>query len=79
MVTITRHVLINIFQTEHFSAMKYDVGCEKNMSILVIPKSLKFWKKKSDLIIIVSWMNLTTTEPFPWPCTSSAIDLKQTM
>ena len=41
----TRHVFINIFQMEHFSAVKIDIGYEKNMSFLVIPKSLKVWKK----------------------------------
>ena len=37
MVTITRHVFINIFQTECISAVKFDTGYEKNMSFLVIP------------------------------------------
>ena len=46
MVTITRHVFINIFQTEHFSAaVKYAMGYEKNMRFLVIVKSPKVWKK----------------------------------
>ena len=45
-VTITRHVFINIFQTEHFSAVKFAMGYEKNMSFLVIGKSPKVWKKK---------------------------------
>ena len=27
------------------SAVKFDIGCEKNLSILVIPKSPKVWKK----------------------------------
>ena len=39
MVTITRHVFINTFQTERFSAVKFIMGYEKNMSFLVIPKS----------------------------------------
>ena len=40
----------HIFQKEHFSAVKFDIGYEKNMSFLVIPKSLQVWKKlhKSD-------------------------------
>ena len=41
MVTVTRHVFINIFQTEHFSAVKFDMGYEKNMSSLVTAKSQK--------------------------------------
>ena len=45
MVTITRHVFINIFQMEHFSAVKFAMGYEKNMSFLVIAKSPKVWKK----------------------------------
>ena len=36
MVTITRHIFINNFQTEYISAMKFDRGYEKNMSFLVI-------------------------------------------
>ena len=44
MVTITRHLYINIFQTEHFSVVKFDMCYEKNMSFLVIPKSPKVWK-----------------------------------
>ena len=45
-VTITRHVFINIFQTEHFLAVKFSVGYDKNMSFLVITESPKVWKKK---------------------------------
>ena len=46
MVTIkTRHIFINISQTEHFPAVKFDMGYEKNMSFLVIPKSPNLWKK----------------------------------
>ena len=37
-----RHVFIDIFQTEHFSAVKFVMSYYKNMSFLVIPKSLKF-------------------------------------
>ena len=32
-----------LFQTKHFSAVKFDMGYEKNMSFLVIPK----FEKKS--------------------------------
>ena len=45
-VAITRHVFINFFQTEHISAVKFNMGYEKNMSFLVIPKSPKVWQKK---------------------------------
>ena len=45
MVTITRHFFINIFQIQHFSAMKFYMGYEKNKSFLVIPKSPKIGKK----------------------------------
>ena len=45
MVTITRHIFINIFQTERFSAVKFSMGYDKNMSFFVIPKLPKVWKK----------------------------------
>ena len=45
MVTITRHVFINIFQTAHFSAVKFAMSYENNMSFLVVVKSPKVWKK----------------------------------
>ena len=45
MVTIIRHVFINIFQTEHFSAVKFAKSYEKQMSFPVIPKSPRVWKK----------------------------------
>ena len=45
MVTITRHIFINIFQTEQFSVVKFAMGYEKNMSFLLIAKPQKFWKK----------------------------------
>ena len=44
MVTITMitgHFFINIYQTQHFSAMTLYMGYEKNMSFLVIPKFRK--------------------------------------
>ena len=45
MVTITRHVFINIFQMEHFSAVKFVMDYEKNMSFLVVAKSPKIFEK----------------------------------
>ena len=45
MVTITRHIFINIFQIEHFSAVKIAMGYEKNMHFFVIAKSPKVWKE----------------------------------
>ncbi len=45
MVTITSHIFINIFQTVHFSAVKFDRGNEKNMSFFLIPKSPKVSEK----------------------------------
>ena len=45
MVIITRHIFINIFKTEHFSAVKFSMGFEKNTSFLVVPKSPKVCKK----------------------------------
>ena len=44
-VTITRHIFIYIFKTEHFLAVKFDIGSEKNMSFLVMPKAPKVEKK----------------------------------
>ena len=41
LVTITSHIFINIFQTVHFSAVKFTRGNEKNTSFLLIPKSPK--------------------------------------
>ena len=38
-VTIIRHVFIKIFQKEHYSAVRFDMGIEKNMTSLAIPKS----------------------------------------
>ena len=45
MVTITSHIVINIFQTVQFSAVIFTRGNEKNMSFLLIPKCHKVWKK----------------------------------
>ncbi len=44
MVTITSHIFISIFQTVRFSAVKFTRDNEKNMSFLLMPKSLKVWK-----------------------------------
>ena len=44
MVTVTSYVLINIFQTVHFSAVKFTSGNEKNVGFLLIPKFEKRWK-----------------------------------
>ena len=49
MVTITGHIFINIFQTEHFSAVKFAMGYEKNMNFLVIPKCPKVWEKNGKM------------------------------
>ena len=40
------HYQAHFFQMEHFSAVKFAVGYEKNMNFLVMPKSSKVWKKK---------------------------------
>ncbi len=45
MVTITSHIFINIFQTVHFSSIKFTRDNEKNMIFHLIPKSLNVWKK----------------------------------
>ena len=36
-------------QTEHVSAVKFNMGYEKNMSFLVIPKSPELWKKVEEI------------------------------
>ena len=45
MVNVTGHVFINIFQTEHFSAVKFDMGYEKKYQFSCDAKSLKVWGK----------------------------------
>ena len=45
MVTITKHVFINTFQTEYFLTVKFSMGYEKNMTFLVTAKSPKVSKK----------------------------------
>ena len=44
MVTITKQVFTNIFQTEYFLAVNFAIGYKKNMSYLVILKSPKVEK-----------------------------------
>ena len=46
MVTITMNVFINIFKMEQFTAVKFVMGYEKNISFLVILKSPKSLNKK---------------------------------
>ena len=50
MVTITRNVFINIFQTEHFLAVKFSTGYEKNMGYLVIAKAYHLKEMHSGFI-----------------------------
>ena len=45
MVTITRHIFNNIFQTENFSAAKFATSYEEKMSFIMIPKSPKVWRE----------------------------------
>ena len=45
MVTITRHVFISILQAEQFSAVKFAMDYEKNMSFLDSKISKKIEKK----------------------------------
>ena len=60
MVTITRHIFINTFQTEHFSPVKFAMGYEKNMSFLMMPKSPKVGEKswKIGLASLTNWIFL---------------------
>ena len=54
MFTITRHIFINIFQTEWFLAVKFAMGYEKNNELSCdtkISKSLKkSWKDRTGLL-----------------------------
>ena len=50
MVTITRSVFIDIFQMEHISAVKFDKGYGENISILMMPKSLKVRRDRTGLL-----------------------------
>ena len=45
MVTTTRHVFISIFQTEHFSAVKFVMGMRKIWAFLWYQNRQKFEKK----------------------------------
>ena len=49
MVTITKHIFINIFQMERFSAVKFAMGYKKNMSFCDTRIS-KILKKKVEKI-----------------------------
>ena len=66
MVTITWQVFTNIFQTEHFSAVKFAVGYEKNMSFLVKKKISKSLGKKNEKIELGSLnrCQLVQIQPF---------------
>ena len=44
--------ITNIFQMKHFSAVKFAIGYEKNMSFHVIHKSPKVFKKKLKRYIV---------------------------
>ena len=41
MVTITNHIVRNLFQTVHFSAVRFNRGVKKYVCFLLIPKSQK--------------------------------------
>ena len=45
MVTITRHIISNIFQTGRFSSMKFAMGYEKKRAFLCYQNCQKFEKK----------------------------------
>ena len=62
MVTLTRHVFINIFHTEHFSDVKFAMGYEKNMSFLVIAKK---FEKKNEKIGLGSFKKLWRSPNIP--------------
>ena len=52
-VTITRHVLIDIFKTEQFSTVKFALGYEKDMNFLWqqnLQKFEKSWKDATGLL-----------------------------
>ena len=50
MVTITRHVFINIVQTEHFSAAKFDMGYEKKYELSCGTKFSTYLKNRTGLL-----------------------------
>ena len=45
------YIFIDIFHTGHFSAVKFVMGYEKNMSFLVLPKSPKVRRKKKKVAL----------------------------
>ena len=45
MITITRHIFINFFQMEHFSAVRYAMGYEKKKELCSDTKISKSLKK----------------------------------
>ena len=49
---------------EHFSAVKFAMSYEKNMSFLVIAKSPKVWKKKVEKIGLGSFNTFNTLHVF---------------
>ena len=51
MITITKYVFINIFQMEHFSAVKFAMAYGKNMSLSCDTKISKSFSE--------SWKNQT--------------------
>ena len=54
-ITITRHIFLYIFQTEHISAVKFDKVYEENMRHpcdAKISKSLKNWKWIEDVYLV---------------------------
>ena len=38
------HILTSIFQTEHISAVKFLIGCEKYLNFLLLSKFQKVWE-----------------------------------
>ena len=44
MATITRHIFINIFQTEHFLAVKFDMGYEQIYELSCGTKISNSWE-----------------------------------
>ncbi len=65
MVTITSPIFINIFQTVHFSAIKFTKGNKKNTSFLLIPKSPKVWEKSEVIRLDTFKIQLFHGDLFP--------------
>ena len=78
MVTITRHVFINIFQTEHSLTVKFAMRYEKNMSFLVIVKSPKV-SKKVEKIGLGSFKFGKVHFIHTTPSTAASVSYKRTM